>query len=709
MHRRQVILAGAAGLLLLVAVLLVMALLTGRWRNPSALGVRRLVVDKGTDGATLRFEGSGFDRQTKALLVPAVDFENIDGQVLLPHTPLYKIDSDGKLGVASTRGRRLVTLDVRDGQRPRILGSLKLKEALDDRAVTITALVQVGTQALVGLSPKEGLLLVDLKDPASPRNLAYFHLPDVVKDMLAVNGRVYVAANKGGLWQVNINGSRLESKEIPGLEAPWRLAAAGNRLVVVNLRGEVALYEIDNAKGASLVGREHLTLPIRGVTLGNDALHLCLADGSLLEYSVADWPKLALRGRVRLTGRPLILVRSENPRMLFCNLIGAGLCVIDVSRAGAPQIVGWLPTSAPIADLEVVSGRLLVSDSEGLQIYNLAKLRYQQLAIEFPFSHNTKRSFLLNWQGEGFIHDQSKAVSLAAPTANRHRPAVQEAGQGMLAVPGDNVVNLYERPISPGIDPVLHATLPIRGKGTAAFMRDGRLYVLSSMALHVFADDRVGGYRLLGVLDGFDDAQSLAWVGEGVLLVGDKPRGVVAVNIKDASAPRVIAEQRLPAFIVRGSGGVQDLLVSGQRAFVARGEFGVQVLDLSRLPELKIVQQIDTPGIARQLASSDDLLLVADRSRGIQIVDLREDRFRIIGTMPFPANISNFIATKDELLMSNGAGGVIRLPLPRRLQRVNFDDDERGEVVLPGDLPGGRYRLVLYDRTGGVGADFTLN
>ncbi|MHB8708171.1 MAG: hypothetical protein ACYC9I_04800 [Desulfuromonadales bacterium] len=709
-RRRRVFMVRAAVLLLLVVILLATMVLVNRWRNPPPLVISQLMVANGAGYApTLHVEGSGFNRRPDTLLLPLPAFDLDTPQTLVPRTTLFQLESDGRLGVASARDRRLITLDVQEGRNPRILGSLKLKDGFSGQGTKISSLAQVGTQVVVALSSSAGLLLVDLKDPATPRQLADLQMPGTVGEMLAVNGRIYATAMKNGLWQVTIDNDRLHAEQIPGPKDPLRLASAGNRLVVANLHGDLALYELDDSGRPRLVGLERLPQVVRGVTLGDDALHLCLADGSLREYAISGWPKLEFRGQLQLPGRPLLLLRSENSPLLFCNLIGVGVSIIDVSRAGAPTIVGWLPATQSIADLVAVSGRLLTTSGNGLQIHNVEDLRRQRLHVEFPIASSRERAGLLNWRGKAFIYDPSRVVSLDKPVTGQHRPTVPYGDREMLAVPGDNVVKLYALPENPGKEPVLRASLPVTGQVAGVLLHDGRLYALSKTSLHVFVSDRSGEYRLVSKLDAFDYAQSLAWVDQNYLLVGDKQRGVMLVSTSDAAAPRVVAEQRLPEFINKGFGGVNQLLVSGQRAFVARGDFGVQVLDLASLPELKTVQQIDTPGIARQLAFHDGLLLVADHGRGIQVIDMRDNASRMVATIPIRAFIAGFIATHEELLMCNTVSAVMRLPLPKRLSGARFDDDGRGTIVLPDDLPAGRYRLVVYDETRRASADFTMN
>lgn len=710
MRRRHLFLAGIVALLLSAAVLLSTVWLMERWRGAAPLTIDLLTVVHADEGvATLHVEGSGFRRKPDALLLPVPAFDTGKPRTLVSGTTLFQLESDGRLGVASARHRRLITLDVRDGQPPRILGSLQMKGGSSEEVVKITALAQVGTQVVVALSSSKGLALVDLADPAAPRKVTTVHIPGTVGEMLAINGRIYAAGLKTGLWQVTIDNGRLFAEQLPGPKDPLRLSSAGNRLVVANQHGDVGLYELGGGGPVRLVGVKRLPQIVRGVALGPDALHLCLADGTLREYDLSGWPHLALRGQLQLPGRPFRLVRDTRASLLFCNLIGVGVSVIDVSRAGAPTVAGWLPSPLPINDLVAVSGRLLTTNNNGLQIHKVDDLLHQQLTVEFPLGHRRDRAGLLNWRGAGYLYDQSRVVALDKAGTGQPRPAVPYDDRELLAVPGDNMVKLYSRAGGFGTMPESRGSLPVTGKAVDTVQQDGKLYVLSQTALHIFTHDRAGGYRLAGRLDAFVSAQSLALADEGFLLIGDRHQGVILVDVSDAAAPRVAETLRLPEFINKGAGGVHQVLVSGQRVFVARGIFGVQVLDLSGLPKLKTILQIDTPGVARQLALHDELLLVADRGQGIQIFDVRKEHPGLLATIPFPATIVSFIATAEELLMSNGADGLVRMPLPRRLSGARFDGDEQGAVALPNELPAGRYRLVLYDGEHSTSADFILN
>lgn len=677
--------------LLLMAVAVSSALLVAvSWRAATPLAITTVEVGGAAAPPALFITGCGVDRTVQALLL--TDFAAAASETLVPALPLYNIDTDGRLAVASTRDLRIVTIDVSDGQRPRLLGSIKLQHPL--QLGTIGSLIQLGSRAVVALSNSGGLVLLDLDDPQIPRVLHHLPMPEQVADLLAVEGRVYAACRKSGVWQVSNAGDRLQAVRLPGLEQAWRVARAGNRLVAVSLQGELALYDLDAAGHPSLAGLHHMEGEVRGVALGPEILYLSRADGSLREYSLTAWPRLHARGQLQLAARPLLLQLSDDGTTLLCSLTGVGACVIDVRHAGTPTVVGWLTgTGEAINDLTFSGGRVLTVNSRGLRVHRLDDLRGRQSGVAPIFADPQASARLTSWHGHGVAYSTSAAVPLTrrAPPHN----------VGLLAVPAVPVgrsVHLYRPADDGGSMFSLEERLLLDDDVAAVLQRDDRLYVLGRRSLVILSRASTGGWVRLGGFAPFVAGEAMAWVEPDRLLVADRHHGLFLLDVSVPSAPRMMASRLLPEFLGK-TGGIYDLLVSGGRAYVARSEFGVQVIALSQPGQLRVLQQIDTPGLARRLALHDDLLLVADRGKGIQVIDTRTNPCRLVATLALSSHLADMIVHGDEILVVNSAGMLARLPVPLRLPELQREGRGRGQVPLPQGLAAGRYQLVLYDAT----------
>ena len=106
----------------------------------------------------------------------------------------------------------------------------------------------------------------------------------------------------------------------------------------------------------------------------------------------------------------------------------------------------------------------------------------------------------------------------------------------------------------------------------------------------------------------FEYINSGAWTEiRGICAVGDKAYcsfeyGLMVVDISDPTAPHIRAQTLIPA------GTAQQVCVSGQHAYVTRGDAGLSILDLSDPDTSVLVAQVTVPGWSYAVAVADSLL-----------------------------------------------------------------------------------------------------
>jgi hypothetical protein len=694
---------GVALLAIMLAAIPAAGFLADYWGRAVPLEITDITVARGRGGAEqLVIAGPGVDPSLTAILLPAPPVDHDNADLLTPHLVVGRLDSGEGVTVASSRGRRVLTLAF-EGDRPRVLGSVQISNGKNGTG--ISSLVKMGSRAVVALNRRDGLVLVDLSDPYVPREMAVLPLAVEITDMQVVNGQIIAAGVKSGLWQVTIDGDRLRASRLPGMSQAWRLAREGNRLVAASLQGDLAFYQTDGTNSPRLVGQLHLPGQIRGVVLRGDRLYVSMSDGSLSEYAAVPWPMFVARGHLQLPGKPLRLATAADSPYLLSVLSGIGLAVVDISRPGEPAITGWLPSNAAITDLHVAAGRVLLASTSGLQLRRLDNL-VRHLDTVFPLGTPLGKVRLLNHQGEAILYDETHLLPLG--NANTGSPDAALTGdEPLLALPAVNGVRLYARRAGRFVQ-VAHQPVAGPRPVVKVLMHKGRLFVLTPTALEVFSCDANGACRPGGRLEAFADALDLDWVEPGYLLVNDRDKGLELIAVGEADVPRIVAELPVPAFFRETEGSFKDVVVSGRRAYVARGRFGVQVVDLSALPAMKVVQLIDTPGLAMGLTIHDDLLLVTDRGEGIQVLDIRAGWCRLLGSLVTNANPYGVAVQGKEILFSTNSASLVRLPAPVPLGTVQTGDAGLGQVALPAGLPAGRYQLVVYDARRLARADFTL-
>ena len=89
-------------------------------------------------------------------------------------------------------------------------------------------------------------------------------------------------------------------------------------------------------------------------------------------------------------------------------------------------------------------------------------------------------------------------------------------------------------------------------------------------------------------------------------------------------------------------GEAHDLLISGNTAYLADGESGLQIIDISNPENPQTFSSADTPGKANRLIISGTNVFIADGPRGIQVVD--------ISTPDNPFIIGNGVGTPDDAM-----------------------------------------------------------
>ena len=74
--------------------------------------------------------------------------------------------------------------------------------------------------------------------------------------------------------------------------------------------------------------------------------------------------------------------------------------------------------------------------------------------------------------------------------------------------------------------------------------------------------------------------------------------------------------------VVNTPGSALGVAVEGSYAYVADGDSGFQVIDLSNPASPQIVGSVDTPGYTYDVAASGTYAYVADGYSGLQVVDV---------------------------------------------------------------------------------------
>ena len=103
-------------------------------------------------------------------------------------------------------------------------------------------------------------------------------------------------------------------------------------------------------------------------------------------------------------------------------------------------------------------------------------------------------------------------------------------------------------------------------------------------------------------------AGNYAYVGVGLRLV--------VLDISNPASPIVVGQSPMM------SGVIEDVILSGSLAYIASGEGGLQILDISSPANLTRQGGYDTSGVAHDLTRVGNLIYIADGSSGMEIIDV---------------------------------------------------------------------------------------
>jgi hypothetical protein len=701
--------------LLAIAGLLVLGGLAGllvTLQKPSmaSLQIGEVTVSKEADGsARLLVTGQGLREELEALLIPdrqALPSAENKEEV---QVPLFHVASNGQLAIATSRDQRLLALDVTAGRPVKILGGTTLSPpSAKNITYPVSATALVGSRAIIG-RVDGGLILADVANPKLPREIDRIDFVGGFPDMESVNGRVYVASHTEGLLVVTIEGDRLRSRRVAGHPFVWRIAADDRRLVVADQKGGLALYELDGKGWPRLVGNMPLAIEIRDLALSPKALYVGTAEGQLLEFSLERWPKPVFSARCDLFGKPLRLAWSKSAGRLFCSLISRGVAVVDVSCPGVPALAGLIAMPRMPTSLQVCNDRLMTVGMDGLKIFPADTLAIVPPSAEIvpPFTPVRGKLRLCLWGDAVVVHDLVNLAVLPADYGATGGPSHDEHQRQMpfLALPDTSGVRLHAlddgmpsarivghiRITAGDLPDISDHISPIKD----AFWQAGHLLVLTYSSLQVFDGSSDGKASLVGEYRLPTEPSAMAWLEPGFVVVALRGKGLQVIDVRNPAVPKLAGESVWPAHL-RVVGLCYDLLVDGQRLFVARSRLGVEVFDLSDPATPTLVQRIDTPGSAGRMSLDNGLLMVTDQDRGLYMIDVRGSFGVPVGSYPLPIIANEILSRGGKLFMTDAAGGILQLPAPRRLVPAKAARSRDLAWALPGEVAPGRYTLMVY-------------
>jgi hypothetical protein len=199
---------------------------------------------------------------------------------------------------------------------------------------------------------------------------------------------------------------------------------------------------------------------------------------------------------------------------------------------------------------------------------------------------------------------------------------------------------------------------------------------------------------LLGSFPTADNANDVA-VSDDLAFLADGFNGLVAIDVSDPSAPSFAG-----GYAATGSTGRFDkVTLSGRYAYIADALTGLRVIDIAEpLAPAARVGEVKASGEASSLARSEDTILLAGGTGGVQLIDASDPAApRTLGQVDTPGEAKGLAVAEGIAFVGDGPAGlqVIDLSGPSLVGGFETSGDARGV-----DLSG-RY-LFLADGSPGL-------
>lgn len=651
-------------------------------------------------GSDVKFQldGSGFDRDTRVSLV--LDVSNQDSVVnRYPLDGYYNsslIVGDFLL-LGSNDGLKLISLSVPDS--PRILETyLPGRSVVDLHYGGGKVFVSCGRLGLVVMDLQENGLRVEAEVWTGDTIItSYFHAGYLYVNNLSGSLLVYDASDSARFRQV---GQLHHATTVRGMDF------SGNQLFLYDRSGILYLYDCSDPTALSLIDQLRFESVVRAILVKNTVLYVALTD-SLWAFELGHAARLGQLELLKVWdqfGSIMRLIGGENHLYLIDRSVGVRIFdTRDLTMSEQKSFAEGLQTLAENGDYLYCTGSL-----EGLLTIDRRQLRSRQVVKWIGSLPGVIDGivvdgfFYLSFNRAGVggvaIVDQQKGI--ATPFADAPAPSSSLARyQNLLFVRQMNSgVRVFDMTIR--TSPQLLAEWPDYEVNRLLVINDYLISYSLRNGLQVTAVADIGAAR---VVDQVEAPQIVSMVAVNDYLLGvTYDQGLLIYRVHDSGKLEKVNRFR-PPFPAQLFDQQVDIHVQDGLAYIANGRSGLLIVDVSDPTNLQLVGTITPPGYAKGVRFHQNLVFLVTLRNGVHLVDVtRPAQPLLIGTIPL-SRLSKFLLIDDGLLyFFQDASGISAIPLPVFAKSVRLRSRNRLNVTIPAPLYPGRYNLLVSNHHGTV-------
>ena len=532
-------------------------------------------------------------------------------------------------------------------------------------------------------SMTHGILVVDLSDPASPRQAALMRMERETMGVAVVDGRAYVPVYGIGLRIMDVSDPEqpLELGLYAGAEEAQGVAVAGYHAYVADGAAGLRVIDIRDPATPSEIGRcEDIGTASRVRLSGQYAYVWAYYDSpgfKIIDISDPTHPFEA--GRVDVWTNGMFV----SGRHAYVGHYLLGLKVIDVSDPSATTEVGEYRTSGHAVAVRVVGDRGYLLDSYfDMTVLDISDPR----APSYLGSCHT-HSYATDLYVAGdyvYVTENHNGLSVIdvtdphAPAVVGHLPLsmnprdVWASGEYAYVCGWENAFRIID--VSDPASPTEVGSWTSYDSVTDLAIRGDYAYLAVGSNLTIL---NIGNPSSLGITASSptpSSATAVSLVGN-FAYVGDYSNGLSIFDVSDVHSPLKLSSCRI-------RGGVDDVCVFGTHAYAASYWQGVRVMDVSD-PEAPLeVDGYRAPGRAKRVFADGGYVYLASQGAGLLILKFDQAKYRISG---YVRDASGCPLTGVEVTIS-GDGQAVSTTTGTGY--FAFSELEPGDYVVTPSMPG---------------------
>lgn len=533
-------------------------------------------------------------------------------------------------------GLRIV--DISNPTTPKPVGAYKIEELAQ-----VNELATAGDYAYLACSPGSldpntnfgGLLIVDIRDPASPTPVGKLETRQSVDSVYLQGNYAYVMVESTGLGIIDISDPTAPFKaggfkyavntwtcdiSVKGDYAYLIDAAQGLRVVDVSNPSDCRLawtYDTDYW-GHNLYIKDNLLFTTWWCSVCD-----CTDSVKIFDISTPSAPQLIGAGYT--PGLPLVMASKGDH--LFVADSYWGLHALDISDPSNPTPAGIYNQSGMALGMALDKNHIYFGHgSGGLRVIDISSPGSPKKIADYRLNNGTGTGNIVIHGQYAFVADSPNGLlilDISNPASPSLKANVETGGdtrdvkiKGNYAYTADCTEGLVVVDISTPSNPLVKGTYATNGRFAVELdITDNYAYVVDG-GLHIFDISNPLSVTKMGEFKKYYGFSDVVVKGDYAYVAGDS-EGFYIVDVSDPSNPREVAAYRKDLYF-------HAVDINGNYAYLA-AEVDVMVVDISSPTSLKTVATYDgTPASPVKIMVNGDYIYLADGSGQLVILEAVE-------------------------------------------------------------------------------------